>query len=319
MRQTDTANQANSNHLPAWLAKAAASGVAGIGIQGWGPGASGIFIRYLYNPYGTALASRQWDDLRKGSVISRAGYASSQALSQGGASYVVLTFRDGTSIDVDTAVPVATGVRLTGALANTSTQPQVYYIHATFISPQGSEKDDAGRAFCVVDRSGDLASVRLAVFSAMAGIEPGAASPGTSGAGWLRQLRADAVAGYAATGNDGTRPFTRALSAQTVNAKLQHLLPALRRARVLTPASVRSTQYGFRSWGRTHARSLTILLNDGSTVNLNAGYALSKPGRPLRTDPNLFRVTYTTVWKTTSLFVEDESGTLHQAWELASD
>lgn len=87
--------------FPSWMAQAAASGVAGIGVQGWGPGPAGNYVGYLYDPYSEVLASRLLNDLRSDRTIPASDYVPSERLSQGGAAYPILTFRDGMSISVD--------------------------------------------------------------------------------------------------------------------------------------------------------------------------------------------------------------------------
>jgi hypothetical protein len=303
--------------LPSWLETAAASGVAGMGLQGWGPGANGTFVVYLYAPYANTLASRLMDAMRHGRIIPGTDYIASGGLSLGGATYFVLTFRDGTSINVDTAVRIPS--KASNSASGRVPAGTVYYVYSSSISASGVEKDTPHHAFCLVDTSGVIKSIRSQVASAMRSMEPEAAYPPlNSSAAWLHHLPTDSAVTYAVEGNDGTHLFRQNLTIQTVRTDLRRLFYALGHAEVVPPASVRSTEYGFRSWGRTHARSLSVTFRNGETVHISSGYGIVKPNQPLQTDRNLFRVTLTNPNGTSSVFVEDTSGVLRQAWSVVN-
>jgi hypothetical protein len=321
--QQTTKNTSNSggnplpSSLPSWLETAAGSGVAGIGVQGWGPGANGPFVAYLYAPYAKTLAARLMDAMRHGRVIPGADYFASGGVSQGGASYLVLTFRDGTSINVDTAVQIP--AKTSNSASDRFPAGTVYYVNSSSISASGVEKDSTQHAFCLVDTSGVIKSLRSQVASAMRTMEPENAYPPLNpSAAWLHHLPTDSAVTYAVEGNDGTHLFRQILKIQTVRTNLSQLFHALGHAEVVPPASVRSTEYGFRQWGRTHARSLSVTFQNGETVHISSGYAIVKPNQPLQTDPNLFRVTLTSTSGTSSVFVEDKSGVLRQAWSVVN-
>jgi hypothetical protein len=320
--QQTTKNASNAggtrtpSSLPSLVDTAAASGVAGIGVQGWGPGANGPFVAYLYAPYAKTLAARLMDAMRHGRVIPEADYFASGGVSQGGASYLVLTFRDGTSINVDTAVRIP---KTSNSASGPVPAGTVYYVRSSFISASGVENDSTQHAFCLVDTSGVIKSLRSQVASAMRTMEPEDAYPPVNpSAAWLHHLPTDSAVTYAVEGNDGTHLFRHILLTQTVRTNLSQLFHALGHAEVVPPASVRSTEYGFRQWGRTHARSLSVTFQNGETVHISSGYAIVKPNQPLQTDPNLFRVTLTSTSGTSSVFVEDKSGVLRQAWSVVN-
>ncbi|QQE77113.1 hypothetical protein [Alicyclobacillus sp. SO9] len=265
-----------SGESPAIVKNIHSKDIKNVSINGWGPGASGNFIEFLYSPFGPAQAEDLLNGLQHGTTFTMSKN-SHMAESTGGDEWLVFHLTNGHMLAVKTAMKDFFRV----TLANQQ--------HGTLIKVTNKP---AEKAYSKMLESNLNTSSQMP----------------TS----LKNLSSADVQTMAIDGNRNNTWLHKPLPAKSPT--VSSIVSVLKQSPVVAERDVNQRNtVGFHSHWRTNSISLSLKLNNGTTIHIIGPY------ETIQTSKNkgialAFRVTVATENSMKTLFIKDTTKRIAEYW-----